>query len=209
MFCNRDSAMSRACASGYRAHIYRSETPAREEYDWVRVPGARMRLPYGTVIGQWAERLGCPHDPAIYEQRVWQRDDLRRWVNGDGGQQACVDAAGDTQWHRVCRDADETTRKALLEAEHEIWLRGPTVWQQWLEARATWASKPEVWLKRYPAAVANGKETHTETIIPPSDLSHLADRVRALLTQNDPDAVRTGLREIADALDRLVGRENG
>ena len=36
-----------------------------------------------------------------------------------------------------------------------------------------------------------------------STLTALADRARTLLTQNDPDAVRTGLREIADALDQL------
>jgi hypothetical protein len=34
---------------------------------------------------------------------------------------------------------------------------------------------------------------------------HRAEKVRALITQNDPDAVRTGLREIAAALDQLAG----
>lgn len=34
-------------------------------------------------------------------------------------------------------------------------------------------------------------------------LSAIADKARALITQNDPDAVRAGLAEIADALDAM------
>jgi hypothetical protein len=35
---------------------------------------------------------------------------------------------------------------------------------------------------------------------------HLAERLRALMVENDPDAVRAGLAEVADALDRLAGK---
>jgi hypothetical protein len=36
------------------------------------------------------------------------------------------------------------------------------------------------------------------------ELTEIAERVRCLATQNDPDAVRAGLEEIAAALERLV-----
>ncbi len=38
----------------------------------------------------------------------------------------------------------------------------------------------------------------------PQHLSDLASRLRSLMTLNDPDAVRDGLREITDALDRMA-----
>lgn len=91
------------------------------------------------------------------------------------------------------------------------WRAPPTVWFEWLEARATRASTPEVWLKRYPAVVGQrqGNTHHTDiTTIPPSDLSHLADRIRALMVRNDPDAVRAGSVEIAAALDTLRVRDD-
>jgi hypothetical protein len=37
--------------------------------------------------------------------------------------------------------------------------------------------------------------------------SALAERIRALMVQNDPDAVRAGLADIADQLDDMAGRE--
>ena len=209
VFCNRDSAMSSACASEIAKVIYRSEKrAARKRYDWVQRDGCRFRLPYGTVLEQWAARYyERPFEPGRYERRVWQHHDLCQWRDSDAGHNACADRAGDVAWHRVCRDSDDATLQALLAAEHEIWLRGPGVWREWQTAKATWASKPEVWLKRYPAAGTNGKETHTGTIIPPTDLSRLADRLRALAVQNDPDVVRSELREIADALDQAGGRD--
>jgi len=39
---------------------------------------------------------------------------------------------------------------------------------------------------------------------PKPDLTGLADRVRRLATQNDPNVIRAGLAEIADALDTAV-----
>jgi hypothetical protein len=35
-------------------------------------------------------------------------------------------------------------------------------------------------------------------------MQSLADKARALIQQNDPDAIRTGLVEIADALDAMA-----
>jgi hypothetical protein len=106
------------------------------------------------------------------------------------------------------RDADEPTRAAMREAEHAIWLQGPDVWGDWRQARQLWATKPAVWFKRYQAARPNGKETLTPAAIampPPAEVSRLAAKARALIAANDPDAVRDGLREIADALDAMAG----
>jgi len=69
-------------------------------------------------------------------------------------------------------------------------------------------------VKRFLMGNVDGNETHTE-ISPPDDgvisteetrncvSERLADKARALIRQNDPDAVRAGLEEIAAALDAL------
>ena len=58
--------------------------------------------------------------------------------------------------------------------------------------------------KRFPTKNVTGNETHTEVIPAPVDpIADLADKARALITQNDPDVVRAGLAEIADALDAM------
>jgi len=73
-----------------------------------------------------------------------------------------------------------------------------------MRARTLWAAKPDVWLKRYQAVVPNGKETHTQVpdlVAPPINAADLAAKACQLMVENDPDAIRAGLREIADALD--------
>jgi hypothetical protein len=203
VFSNCDSAMSSACAAQIAGVIYRSEKrAARKRYDWVRVPGGfRVGLRYGTIMERWAERRGCPYEPGHFDRRVWQRDDLCQWLDSKSGQEACNKLAGDVEWHRVCRGSDDATKQALLDAEHEIWLRGYKVWSEWLKARATWASKPHVWTKRYPAVVDNGKETLNFVLDP----SALAERLRTLAAQNDPDVLRDGLASVAAELDGRGG----
>jgi hypothetical protein len=88
--------------------------------------------------------------------------------------------------HIAYRDADPASREALA----AIW-------------------RAEAWNKLnepdecYEAANVGGKETLTE-ITPPTDLSRIADRLRNLMTHNDPDALRASLAEIADTLDRMA-----
>jgi hypothetical protein len=210
VFCNRDSVTSRACARGIAGHIYRSEKRgARKKYDWVRVPGARMRRPHGADVIAFHQSRGLPIDPTIYEQRVWQRDDLRLWLGSERGQKACAAVEGDVAWHRALRDADDTRRQVLLGFEDAIRQRFD-VWREWQKAKATWASKPEVWLKRFAAAVGQRQRNTYEgatVTVRPDVLSQLADRLRAQLTQNDPDAMRWAVREIAATLDELGRRE--
>jgi hypothetical protein len=165
VFSNGDSAVSCACADKISGVIYRSEKrAARKRYDWVRAPGVRVRLRYGTIIERWAERHGRPFEPGYFDRRVWQRDDLCQWLDSKAGQEACTQLAGDVEWHRVCRDSDDATRQVLLDAEHEIWLRGPKVWSEWRKARATWASKPHVWVKRYPALSTTARKHLTSPL---------------------------------------------
>jgi hypothetical protein len=49
-----------------------------------------------------------------------------------------------------------------------------------------------------PMDIGEPSATHTE-------LAELAAKARRLITENDPDAIRAGLREIAQALEGLAG----
>lgn len=83
-------------------------------------------------------------------------------------------------------------------------------WRVWHESGAwrAWISKPDIWLKRYQNRAAKVQETHSAPTIampPPAEAARLAALVRTLMTENDPDAIRTGLAEIAAALDGMAG----
>jgi hypothetical protein len=124
-------------------------------------------------------------------------------------QQARDDAIYDVAWHRLLRNSDDATRTRLLDAAHEIG-RDFDTWKAWRDARRVWMTKPDVWLKRYQNYAVKAQETHTpvtEPIImpPPPEAKRLADLARRLITENDPDAIRAGLAEVADALDQMAG----
>ena len=79
--------------------------------------------------------------------------------------------------HVAERDGDVATAaglRAALDAEQAAWL--------------------DAFAKRFGATGGDNKET----------LTALAQRARGLAVENDPDAVRDGLREIAAALDDLA-----
>jgi hypothetical protein len=61
-------------------------------------------------------------------------------------------------------------------------------------AMAVWSA---AFRKRFAAAAAPGNET----------LTVLAHKARALMVENDPDAIRAGLAEIADVLDAMTGSD--
>lgn len=89
--------------------------------------------------------------------------------------------------HIAYRDSDAATRAAMdtqREADRQAWLAMGAA----LGRRLRGESQP------------GDKE-----LLPrrSNTFTQLADHVRGLLTQNDPDAVRDGLREVADALDAL------
>jgi hypothetical protein len=80
------------------------------------------------------------------------------------------------QQHCAERDGDTERATALREQSDA--------------ARAAWSAE---FRKRFAAPAVPGNET----------LTALAERCRALITQNDPDAIRAGLAEIAHALDAM------
>lgn len=90
--------------------------------------------------------------------------------------------------HRAERDGDAETAEAIrshFKARSEVALASM---MQAFSGRAD---------KSCPLTGAD-----TLATLNPSDL---AARLRALMTQNDPDAIRAGLAEIADALDSMAG----
>jgi hypothetical protein len=94
--------------------------------------------------------------------------------------------------HVAWRDGDETVR-ARLTAEHEASLAYGKMLADRLRGDG-------IGDKRYEAVGANGKETLAQ----PSELRRIAGRLRVLMAANDPDAIRAGLAEIADALDEMA-----
>lgn len=96
------------------------------------------------------------------------------------------------QRHTAYRDGDAETRAAMDaqdEADRQAWLAAGNAIGAALAARRG---------KRKRLETVNVHRPSTLTIIDPVAL---AECIRALMTQNDPDAIREGLREIADALD--------
>jgi hypothetical protein len=94
-------------------------------------------------------------------------------------------------WHIEWRDGDAATRAAVdasREADHQAWLTEGVL----LADRVMGRGPPDD--KRYQAHDIAGSET----------LIALAGRLRGLLVQNDPDTLRAGLADIADALDAVA-----
>jgi hypothetical protein len=96
-------------------------------------------------------------------------------------------------WHNEWRDGDAETRAAVeakREAEQQAWLaEGAAILGR--------INGPPLADMRYQADAEIDKATH--------NLAAIADRIRALMVQNDPDAVRSVLAEIADQLDGMAG----
>lgn len=65
-----------------------------------------------------------------------------------------------------------------------------------------------MWLAEFAALAGVTRNPMASVATPPADwsgnISGLAEKARALIVQNDPDAVRAGLAEIADALDAMA-----
>jgi hypothetical protein len=96
------------------------------------------------------------------------------------------------QWHCDYRDGDAETRAAMdaeREAGQRAWLAAGEAMFAGLKGRASG--------NRFLAIGHDGKETHND------QLATLADRIRAIAAQNDPDVVRTALADIAAELDAL------
>jgi hypothetical protein len=210
-FFNRDSVVSRA--TPMRPHT--RFRPVEHEWQQITYRGygrVRRKVPKAErearIEGFYAEH---PEQKAAAQatiDRLHAKADERH--------------ADDVAWHRLLRDSDVETRERLEAALLAIWRRGFEVWGAWQKERRTWMTKPDQWLKRYqdraakePATVndrlaqverlaARAREGLNEMTALRSQIGQLAAKTRALLAENDPDAVRAGLRQIADAQDWLA-----
>jgi hypothetical protein len=152
-----------------------------------RSPGRAARKP-----SKWA-RAGPGFRSILYEPRIHLTDraELRHYTGAP----------------------DERAIRAVT--NHIAWRDGNA------EARATWAREREEWLaegkrladrirgKSFEATDGVGNETLSSAAFMNQFrgvLGELGDVARALIMADDPDQVRDGLRQIADALDRLGGR---
>jgi hypothetical protein len=197
-FFNRDSVVSRSADT-------RPHTRFRPvDYVWKNYQHYRAKVPKAVSeqrLDERRQRLYAEHPEMEIHDKAWldtmRREDRER-------------VEGDAAWHRLLRDSDEAARQRLVEAECEIWRQGPDIEHALHKARRAWITHPDVWLKRYQNRARKELETHTpvtEPIImpPPPEAKRLADLARRLITENDPDAIRAGLAEVADALDQMAG----
>src|SRR5262249_40026193 len=99
--------------------------------------------------------------------------------------------------HVAYRDGDAATR-AALEAKWQREHEASIAYGKMLGDRIRGGED-----KRYDAPDVTGNETLTGEIIPPTDARRLAALARRLITENDPDAIRAGLSEIATSLESM------
>jgi hypothetical protein len=160
--------------------IYRSEKRAqRRPYDWVSVPGGfRKKMPTR------CERQYIPDRTALLNLHA-------EYVAGGG--------------------RDWLTRKHIVEAGHAATVADHIAYRDgnWAD-RAALEAKWEARNQEMIALGRSGLAGPVSVTQPPSPdgnetLTNLAAKARALVSTNDPDAVRAGLAEIAEALDRLGG----
>jgi hypothetical protein len=127
-------------------------------------------------------------DPAWCVIKSWRRG--RGWIfcNSDSVEsygRACL--RHDDGWRDRAEpeNVEQLTRYAWAYAQ---------VVQQWRAERTGETDELSV--------VESANFTNRETLSSPSAISA---RLRSLMTENDPDAMRAGLAEIADALDAMAG----
>jgi hypothetical protein len=200
VFLNHANVQSYALARliGDQFNIYRSEKRARRAVgfdDFPLINGTRVKpgndrikevikggLRYARVWGDY-KHLNC--ERARLRQQLAEDDRYRQLMAPGGAWFRYV------QEHIACRDDDEATRAAIAaqrEADRAKWIEAGRAIGQALAARRAG--------KYFVAKNVAG----SETLMP---LAPIAAKARKLITENDPDAIRAGLAEIADALERL------
>jgi hypothetical protein len=164
--------------------IYRSEKRQRRRPgQWVRIRrsgGYRRKLPVDwerEFIADRAQLLDVHGEYATAGGRDWL-------TRGNFTKGTWAEKVAD---HIGWRDGGPEVR-AALQAKHEAAIAHGKMLADRIRGRAP----PDD--KRYQADDVGGSET----------LIALADRLRALMVQNDPDALRAGLADIADALDSMA-----
>jgi hypothetical protein len=186
-------ALARMMVEGYS--YYRSERRARRAAGYSDFP-----LLNGRQVPAGCEKVVKGGFPYI---RRWgdtahlmtDRDELLARLRGSRNQHYVELWAPDGAWTRHvaqhCAERDGDTEAAeALKARSNAEL-------------AEWAS---MFSKRFAASAVADNETLNAQ---PRQLAELAGRVRALMTQDDPDAVRAELAQIAAVLDGLAGETQG
>jgi hypothetical protein len=116
--------------------------------------------------------------------RDWLMRRTREELTSPDGRRRCESKVAD---HIAARDAADPAERERLKAKQEA-ARAAALAGIGIRIKAA-INKPQVLPSPQRAGSDNTKA--------------LASKARALITQNDPDAVRAGLAEIADALDSL------
>jgi hypothetical protein len=190
VFYNRDSVASSAMTHAMNGTYRSPKRAARAGSDlrWVPVSASNPNIR--------PQRFPRPPKP------VRQRAAVLAWLDSEKGSQQRDRERDYVAWHRMLRDADAETRAVLIETDRAMMKLGMSGFVAWLRARVQWAFRAEEWLKRYLAATGNGRETRRP--IEPTEAERLAALARRLITENDPDAIRAGLADIANALDSMA-----
>jgi hypothetical protein len=144
-----------------------------------RSPGRAKRKP-----SKWL-RAGPGFRRILHEPRIHATDRAELLHYTPAPRAAVIREVTD---HIAWRDGDASVRASIAARraiEHEAWLAEGKRLADLIRG------------KSYEATDDVGNETLSPQAF--------ADRIRALMTQNDPDVVRAGLAEIADALD-ILGR---
>jgi ferric-dicitrate binding protein FerR (iron transport regulator) len=120
---------------------------------------------------------------------------MRKWLDRAGGAEGYQKAVA---WHVRARDGDvQEAKRVAVERARDQALRHVEIVEllqiQRYRKLAVVAAKLGIILP-----------PNFDRPAPTADLAALADKARALIQTNDPDAVRQGLGEIADALDAIV-----
>jgi hypothetical protein len=177
VFFNRASVPSRAMAHHMAEMAVAYHSPKRRErIRWARSDFIMTDvLERPDVIAKVQDELSKPHLAHVTESR----------------QQAVA-------WHKRERDGDteEKERVAFERMKHRV-------------ARDIQLTMLVLDQKRMRVMRAAAKEgivlpPNFDQPAPVADLTALAEKARALIVQNDPDAVRQGLNEIANALDCIA-----
>jgi hypothetical protein len=150
------------------------------------------------------------HSPKRRERLRWARSDfimtdVLEWPDVIARTQArlnnpdlLADHEQNVRWHARARDGDaEEAERVALERARDQAVRH-------IDIDILMLGQRRLKLMRAAAKLGFMLPPNFDHPAPIADLTALADKARALIVQNDPDTVRQGLGEIANALDAIA-----
>jgi hypothetical protein len=166
----------------HRVAVWRAaHNVLKDDPDWATSPAALDRRRLG--IGN---RASVPSVIARRELYSFKREERIREVLAAGPPRP-DDAVRAVRDHVTLRDADPIERERLL-----------------AERKARGQAELAALAREIRSALTGAKVLSTANGYRSATLTALAARVRALMVENDPDAVRSGLAEVAQALDGIA-----